>query len=498
MVDRRSLLATAAGLLVPALATAVAAPVDRRVAVDVDSGESMILARHISQADATSLPSSAVRAATCSILDAIGVSLAASGLEPACRPFIELALAQEAPRGSAQASTVVGTGRRAPLLLAALANGSLAHALDYEDAHEASRTHPNATPIAVALSLADALGGISGRDFLVAIAIGSDLTCRLSMAQGNVGDLPTAFYPPAIAGTIGATATAARLLKLGPHQVLDAMSMALCQNSCSAEILSDAYSDLRAVRDGFSAQVAVQSALLAAGGVRGFSRPIEGPRAFFAMFSQSRCVPGILTKELGEFYEGANVGYKAWPACRDVHPYIQSALEGAQREGISASQVARIRAKVTEGGLIVCEPITQKRRPRAAIDAKFSLYYTVAAALVDRGVTLATYSTAALSRPEVLALADRIDYVVAGQGARGAGESLLEVELTDGSTREWGIQALYGSPENPMDEEALVAKFDDCARLARCPATPPRIKSLAARLLALGSVPDMRAITRAL
>src|SRR5690348_1654524 len=105
----------------------------------------------------------------------------------------------------------------------------------------------------------------------MAVMLGSDVCCRISMAQGNVDELPKAFYPPAIAGTFGATATAARLMQLTPEQTLDAFSLALCQNSCSAEILSDAYSDIRAVRDGLCAQVGVQAAQLARRGVKGFS-----------------------------------------------------------------------------------------------------------------------------------------------------------------------------------------------------------------------------------
>jgi 2-methylcitrate dehydratase PrpD len=311
------------------------------------------------------------------------------------------------------------------------------------------------------------------------------------MAQGNVDELPRAFYPPAIAGTMGATATAARLLKLTPQQTLDAFSIALCQNACSAEILSDAYSDLRAVRDGFSAQVAVQAAQLARRGVKGFSRPIEGERGFFAMYAGGRAVPGQLARELGHRFEGQFVGYKAWPACRDTHPYIQAVLDGQARDHVDPAQIESILADVPSRSLIVTEPKAEKRLPRAAIDAKFSLYFTVATTLLHGRVTFASFAAPALKDAATLALAARVDYRVVKGPAR------LQLRLRDGRRLDWIAGPLYGAPENPMDEAALRAKFIDCAGMARRPPRTPASR-LADRLLGIADETDLPGLLRAL
>ncbi len=490
-VDRRRLISSAVGLLAPLAAAAQVAgpaaaaattPNDPRRPADRHSGESLALAKHVADASIDAMSASARHMSARSILDAIGVSMAASAEEPACAPF----LAQALESGGKAESLVLGTGRRAPLAMAALANGALAHALDYEDAHDPSRTHPNAAAVAAAVALASARSGVAGRDFLLAVALGADVACRVSMAQGNVDELPRAFYPPAIAGTFGATATASRLLGLTAEQTLAAFSIALCQNSCSAEILSDAYSDLRAVRDGFCAQVGVQAAQLAARGVRGFGAPIEGERGLYAMVSDGRHVPGLLTRELGRRFEGEFVGFKAWPACRDNHPYIQAVLEGQARDSIDATAIESILAEVPRRSLIVCEPVAEKRRPRAAIDAKFSIYFTVAATLRQRAVNFGTYAPAALRGPATLAPADRVAYAVTD------GPPRLQLRLQDGRMLQWQPGTLYGSLENPLPDEVLVEKFIDCGAVARRPRSPGSLRTLAARLLDIEAERDMR------
>lgn len=496
------LLGGAAGLLVPAVTgaqqrvgvdtsttppLAASAPSPRRRA-DPAAGESLALAQHVALTSLEALPATARHMSARSILDAIGVSMAASGEEPACAPFLAQALDSDAT-GRA---VVLGTGRRSSVALAALANGALAHALDYEDAHDPSRTHPNAAAVAAAVAIASARPGVSGSDFLLAVALGADVACRVSMAQGNVDDLPRAFYPPAIAGTFGATATAARLLGLTPQQVLSAFSLALCQNSCSAEILSDAYSDLRAVRDGFCAQAGVQAAQLAARGVRGFAAPFEGERALYAMVSDGQHVPGMLVRELGRRFEGQFVGFKAWPACRDNHPYIQAVLEGQARDNLDPASIESIMADVPRRSLIVCEPMSEKRRPRAAIDAKFSLYFTVAATLRQRAVTFGTYSPDALRDPATLAIADRVRYTVTD------GPPRLALRLRDGRELQWRPGTLYGSPENPLPDTVLVDKFVDCGRVARRPRSQALLRPVAGRLLSVEREPDMRALLRRL
>ena len=123
------------------------------------TGLSAALADHVSGARFEQLSPATVRATCRAVLDAIGVMQAASGLAPEVRPFIELARAQ---RGVPE-SSVLGTALRTPAASAALANGAMAHALDYEDAFDAAPVHPNASLIPAVLALAQARAPVSGR-----------------------------------------------------------------------------------------------------------------------------------------------------------------------------------------------------------------------------------------------------------------------------------------------------------------------------------------------
>ena len=161
-------------------------------------------------------PPDAIEAAKLSLLDAMGVSIAAGTLGEGCAPFVALARAQ----GGEPVCTILGFGDRATAAGAALANGALAHALDFEDAHDEAFVHPNAALVPVLLALAEARGGVSGESFLTALAVGCDLTCRLGIAL-STGLAARGWYGPPILGGLGAAAGAACLLGLDERGVRD-------------------------------------------------------------------------------------------------------------------------------------------------------------------------------------------------------------------------------------------------------------------------------------
>jgi 2-methylcitrate dehydratase PrpD len=382
---------------------------------------------------------------------------------------------------------------RVPAAAAALANGAFAHAMDYEDAHEVSRTHPNAATVAAALAVAQSLGNVSGKEFITAVALGCDVVCRLALAQPRNTERTRSFYPPAIVGTFGAAVAAGRLLKLDEAQMLDAFSLALCQNSVSNEILNSPASHLRAVRDGFCAQSGVQGALLAQRGVKGFEQPFEGKAAFFATYFDGAPRSDILLAELGKKFAGGEIAFKAWPSCRDTHIYIQAVLELLQERQIDVRQIKSIVATVAKRNLIVCEPAESKKAPRTAIDAKFSVYFTVATALVKKEVVLPSFWDEARRDPQVLALAAKVAYRIdekAAQPVADGGGVVLEIVLNDGTAYRRSVQQLSGSVGNPMPVEVLVAKFVDCGLRAAKPASAAELQALAARILKLETLPD--------
>ncbi len=430
------------------------------------------------------------------LLDGLGVSLAATGLAPVCRPFIEHALEQ----GGRPESTIFATGTRVPAAMAAFANGALAHALDFEDAHDRALLHPNAPTIPAALALCEAFAPIDGKELIAALAIGCDVACRIGLALRAPLD-EHGWYPPPIIAAFGTTAAAGRLIKLSESQLIDAFSLTLCQATCSAELKFSPHSDIRAVRDAFPAQIGVTSALLARKGVRGFDRPFEGRAGFFALYARGAYEPEVVTQSLGERFEIDDIGFKPWPSCRGTHVYIEAAAQLVRDHRIDPNDIANVRLVGSRLNLMLAEPVAQKRRPATSIDAKFSLPFTVATALRRGTVTLDDFTASALSDTSVLELASRVHYA-ADPTRPASGPDVLrgsvELELSGGRTVTLEIDEPRGSPARPASDAALVDKFQDCCQRARSQPGTATIDSWVDRIMALESCSDAGALARAL
>jgi 2-methylcitrate dehydratase PrpD len=444
------------------------------------------LAQFVAETRYTDLPARTIQMSKRCLLDAIGVSLAASGLGEGCETFAQLAVAQ----GGKPTCTILGSRRKVPPEAAAFANGSMAHAMDYEDAHDATLLHPNAAAVPAALAIAEAFGPIAGEEVITAIAVGCDVAVRLGLAlRASLSDF--GWYPPPILAAFGATAAAAKLLRLTAPQVRDAFSLTLCQAVCSGEIKYSPNSVVRAVRDAFAARAAVTSALLAQGGISGFDQPFEGRAGFFQMFARGAYEPRAITSELGEKFEIEQISFKPWPSCRGTHAAIQGCLELRSRRGFQLDQVAGISIRGSRILQMLDEPHPTKRKPRTAIDAKFSLPFTCATALVRGQVTLAEFLPQALAAEDVLGMADRVTLEVDQAAHEHAIGCSVTLTLRNGESAQVEIKNPLGHPENPMSQEAIVDKFVDCARYARAPLSIEAARRIADATLSLETSRDV-------
>lgn len=441
----------------------------------LDSQLSETIAHHVATVRYEDLPEATIAATKRALLDGIGVMLAASGLSEDVRPFVALARAMSAP----SEASILGSRERVAAAGAALANGAMAHALDYEDAFDAAPVHPNASLIPAALATAQAVRA-SGETFIVAMALGCDLVCRLALSVGDA--LEKAWYPPPIIGAFGAAAAAARIRGLNAEQTLDAFSLMLCQTACPQEIKFSEHSVIRAVREAFPAQGAVMSAALAAQGVRGFAAPFEGKGAFFHAFADDRWDANALLTDLGRRFYIEDLSFKAWPCCRGTHPYIEAAQRLRAAHGLKVDQIARIRVSIGSVQRMLCEPLPRKRAPSTLIDAKFSIPFTVAAALAQPEVTLDTFSPAQLTNPGLLAIARRVEPV---EGKRSPTSGAVEIELNDGRRFDCEIEQALGHPSRPMSDERLRAKFIDCATRAAKPMSLAEAEAFCTRVWAI-------------
>lgn len=447
------------------------------------------LCAHIAGFDPARLPGPTLEAARRILLDAVGVMFGASGMAKETQPFATLAAAA----GSGPCA-ILGTGRRATAPFAALANGALAHALDYEDAFDLSPGHPNASLVPALIALAQAEGPVDGQRFLAALALGGDLACRMGIALRRPME-EGGWYPPPILAGFGAAAGAARLLGLGARQVRDALSLTLCQVTMPGEIRHSRDTVIRAVREAFPAQAAVTSALLAREGVAGFEEPIEGKAGFYALYAGGAYAGDDLVEALGERFWIEQLTFKPWPSCRGTHPFIEMALGLRREHGVAAGNVVEIIVEVDEVQRMLVEPAQRKCAPATAIDAKFSIPFCTALALVDGAVGLDSFAPGRLSDPEVLAVAARVSpRIVHVPGrSRGSGGG-MNVRLADGRTLSATCTDALGCPDCPLDDAALVAKFIDCTGRAHRPLTERDARVLADRILSLDQCADVGAL----
>ena len=451
---------------------------------------SALIAGHLARSDFEKIPGTAVTATKRAILDGLGVMLAASGCSDDIQPFVELARAY---RGLPQAS-IFGFADRVGLPMAALANGAMAHALDFEDAFDPVPTHPNASLLPAVFAVAEARGPVHGRDFIAAVTMGCDLVCRMALSLRQPME-SGGWYPPPILGAFGATAAVARVLGLTPAQITSAFSLLLCQNSCPGEIKYSPDTVIRAIREAFPAHAAVLSCLLAERGVRGFEHPLEGPSGFFSLFAAGKYDPADLLDRWGERFWIEQLSFKKWPGCRATHSYIEAAQQLRALHDFSAGQIALVMIHGNEMQRMLCEPDAQRRAPQTLIDAKFSLPFTLAAALLHEEVTLDSFTPSTLRDPRLLELAAKIRFQPAGGGLRQrAAAGGLSILLCDGRELHLGVRDALGDPHRPLDDAALRGKFIDCAARAARPLPRVTAERLADRIFALELETDVGAV----
>ena len=453
-----------------------------------DKTISVRIADHVAGLEITHLAPSTRHATRRALLDALGVMLAASGITRDPLPYRTVALT-----GGGGPSRILGTQSTAAPTAAALANAALAHALDYGDTFDPGPAHPNAALVPALLALADADPSIDASRFLTAMTAGSDLACRLSIAPARAYE-DGGWYPPPLVGLVAAAAACAKLLGLDADGIRHAIGLAMLQGSFPGEIKYDATSPLRGVREAFAARGAVEAALLAKAGARAFATPLEGRAGFFAVYGGGPA-RAALTDDLGVRFLGDAVSFKPWPCCRGTHAYIEAAL--ALRDRCDWREIDGIIAETGPIQAMLIRPQSDKAAPKSAIDAKFSIPFTTAWALVHGTVSLDSFDDRARADEEVIGLAKRIiEYRNPDWGREHAASGSLVVTLRSGARLDHAVPHAMGHPGNPLSDDALTDKFVTCVARAGTPIAAHRARTMAAQILEFGGRSSASALLR--
>ncbi|HEY2993501.1 MAG TPA: MmgE/PrpD family protein [Methylomirabilota bacterium] len=449
----------------------------------------MTLARRLADFTAAlefgALPDEVVASVRLRTLDILGIALAASTGETA--PSVLGALEGW---GAAGDCTVFGSKHTAAVPLAILANGSLAHSLDFDDTHAASITHASAVVVPVALALGEA-GGLDGRAVITAAVAGYESIARLGMAASGVFHA-RGWHATAVCGAFAAALTAGRLERLDAGRLSAALGIAGSFASGVLEHLEDG-SWVKRVHPGWAGHAGAVASALARGGFTGPATILDGRFGFYRTFVGAE--PDRAPFEtLGKEWETLAIGYKPYPCCHYNHAYLDCALDLRRVHGVNADAVESVECLVPAGQVpIVCEPRAAKLRPRTAYDAQFSLPYSVASALLDGRVGLDTYAPERLGDAARLALAGRVTHTVDPDSAFPRGfPGWVRLKLKDGRMLEARAPDGRGSRARPLPAEAIVEKFRDNAGRAVAPA---RVAEIERAALALDSLGDVRALT---
>jgi len=419
------------------------------------------------------------------VLDTVGCALAGAREEHV--PAV-LALASRWTGGGP--STIWGSSLTAPPPQAALANGALAHGLDFDDTHADSVCHGSAVLVPTVLALAEP-ARLSGRTALMALVAGYEGMVRLGMAAPGRFHA-RGWHATAVCGAFGAALAAGKCLELDADRLTAALGIAASMASGVMEFLEDG-SWVKRIHPGWAAQSGIQAAVLAQSGFTGPATALEGRLGFLRAALGDTPDVAAQMKNLGAEWEIVRSSFKLYPCCHLSHAYLDAVARLRRDEGLNAGRVAEVECLVPAGEVpIICEPAEAKRRPRTPYDAKFSLAFCIAAALHEDRIGIAAFSDENIRDRRLLALADRVRFSIDGASRYPeAFPGWVKVRLVDGTVLEAREECQRGGAERPIGTDEVIAKFRDNAAIT-LPAS--QAQALERAVLTMGSGEDLGAL----
>jgi 2-methylcitrate dehydratase PrpD len=413
------------------------------------------LAKFVTDLRYASIPGKAVETAKIAVRDCLGVALAGSREEDA-RIAAEIARQERAQ----EETSVIGQGFRTSALNAALANGTAAHALDFD--HSFTIMGQPTAPVAPAtFALGEALGA-NGRQIIEAYVAGFEVTAKLVHSlQDSAHD---GWHAPSTLGSFGAAAACSKLLGLDAAKTQMALGITA---SMASGIVANFGTMTKPLHVGLGARNGVLAAKLAAGGYTANVKAIEGGFGFYQVLHENTPIHEQAIEELGRSYALVTDGLriKPYPCGGLTHQVIDSVLEFKGKNGLTAEMIDRVDVDVVKHTFdrIVF------RVPQTGIQGKFCMPYLVARAIVDGKIGLHIFTDSAVRDQNVLKLAERVqmnlDPSLKKSDAAGR-PCRVTVRLRNGQTFTREAQHAKGGPEYPMTEAELRDKFTECAREA--------------------------------
>lgn len=396
------------------------------------------------------IPKEIIFKAKAHMLDALGIALASTAFD-----FGRSILSTGVALGGKGTASAIGSGTRLTPANAALVNGTLIHGLDFDDTHISAIYHATGPALASGLAAAEAVDA-DGRALLEGFLVALEIGCRVAdAAQGQLH--VRGFHPTALAGTFASAYAVGRLHGNNRDQLVSAAS--LC-GSQAAGLLELGGSWLKRMHPGWAAHAGYVASVMAGNGFTGARTVFEGEHGFYKAHLGEIPAPDFAPdRRLGEEWLISGIALKPYPCCHFIHAFIDAAL--AIRDEVTIADIVRIDCPLTDRLMpLVAEPRHIRTRPRNAYDAMFSVPYTVALALIEGVVDLASFHDKGIDDPKVLALAAKIfcepdpdsDFPRHFPGE-------IRITLPEGRVVSRREPTSLGTPDRPLNWDQTAHKF---------------------------------------
>lgn len=446
---------------------------------------SVDLAKRIAALRYEDLPAEAVNTAKMAILDTVGVALA--GCQEQAPKIVERVLGESAPCGP---SLVFGRGRRTSCLDAALINGTAAHALDFDDCSNTLGGHPSAPILPGLLALAEDVDA-SGHELLLAYIAGFETETRIARGV-NFHHYEKGWHPTATLGIFGAAAACARLLDLPEERVATGLSLAV---SLASGVKANFGTMTKPLHVGQCSRNGLLAVLLAREGFTANQEAFEHTQGFLNVFNG----PGTFDADriLDHWADPLDivtpgVAFKQYPCCGSTHSAIDATIDIVRAYPIEPERVTQVDCRIHARRL----KHTNRPDPQSALEAKFSLQYCVARALMHGKVVLEHFEGVAFRDPQARRIAQRVHAAPYTQEHFDSSNHFgaeVAVKLDGGQTYSKKVQTALGRiSANPIPPELLKAKFESCAGRAL---SPDQVAELHASIQQLERVRSVRQLT---
>jgi 2-methylcitrate dehydratase PrpD len=445
------------------------------------------------------LPVDVVSQARRLTLDSIGVALAGSTM-PWSQGFRRVALRL----GGNPEAALCGFGDRVGAVPAALANGAVGHANDFDEYYAFGPLHP-ASCLWTSLALGESRG-LSGADFLASLVLGYDITVRIAEAffSGPLAERAFSkrgFQAQALCGVFGSCLQAGVVLGLSRQQLADAIGIAATFPGGTIEFLADG-SDTKRLLPGKACAQGILAAYLAAEGVRGPHSALEGPKGFFAAYGDDVQLDQV-TSGLGRSFAIRHSVIKPYPVMGGNTAAIDSLAALLRAHELTNERIRRVRVRTRSHFIAYSGSFfgdaSERYRPTSRFSAEMSLPYALGCVLARGEVGFDSFEDAARNDPAIIAAAAKVEVVGDPQLDRQSRfesftGSVVELETTDGHQLVERRDAPHGSPADPLTQAEIEAKFK--ANAARV-LPSERIAMLADLVERLHTLSDIALLARA-